>query len=191
MAEEKGNGYRSGDAYNNRKSGGGLSGLLKGCAIVVIILLLLGLILSILTCSGVLSNFSCCPNKCDCTCVDCVCCSNDNNPPSWNQESKDALQDVSYSSLSREIEAYVGKKVLLSGQVISVTDKGKDNYEIVVDISSNNAGWKVLLVYKLPQGEPKVVQGDTVQFIAKVVGTTSDGVASKMPKLEVILLTIL
>jgi len=177
----------------NRKSGGS-GGFFKCCALVVIVVLLLGLIFSILTCSGVLSKLGCSPNNCDCscTCTDCSC-NKDDNPTrlSWEEESRSANANVSYINLTRSNQDYIGQKVLLTGKVISLDNKGNDSFELIVDISeSASAGWQVLLVYQIYKGDPRVSEGNSIEFIATVLGTTSTE-GSAMPKLEVILLRIL
>jgi len=102
-----------------------------------------------------------------------------------------ARSDISYDSLARSTEQYVGAVVEYSGKVIQVIEQSPQSYTLRVNITKGEYEiWKdtVLVRYK----GPRLLEDDIVHFWGRVKGrrtyTTVLGAAVTLPEIEAVAL---
>lgn len=84
-------------------------------------------------------------------------------------EAKATAKSLSYDDLFRYNEQYVGTLVVYRGKVDQVVEQGRDRWLLRVSVSEKEYGvWQddVRLDYE----GPRVLEGDTIEFVGKVKG---------------------
>lgn len=94
------------------------------------------------------------------------------------EQFKSSCETVSYDSLARNTEQYVNKRVVFTGQVVQVIERG-NNFFMRINVTQKGSAefpfWDdtLLVSYTRSKDESRILEGDIVQFWGIVKGRTT------------------